>query len=158
MSTSKNLQKGNNDVLNDVLKAKVRKKSWKIEYEDQQRLIELFATWETKTRISRMMWVTRPTLDKYLKDNPRVVARIEMAREYPNLLANKTVIDRMIDWDWRLALDYLKLTNEKFKPKQEIQNNTTVVNILTDIRAKNKARREAKVVDAQNESPMIDKS
>ena len=81
-----------------------------------------------------MMGVTRPTLNRYLENNPAIVARIEMAREYPNLLANTTVLNGIEDGDARLALDYLKLTNEKFKPKQETPTSVTVVNILADIR------------------------
>ena len=140
----------------DKLKKYKCKTYWKITYNDEATIIELASLDYTKTFIAQTMGVSVKTVYNYLNKNPRLLTRIESAKKFPNILSRQTVINQIGDGDARLWLDYLKLTDEKFKPKQEIQTNVTVVNILADIRWVNKGWLENSLPNAQRVEPMVE--
>jgi len=132
------------------------RKNWKIKYEDQPTIIEMMSNWVTKKEIAKMLGVARQTFYSYLERNPHFARRVEASQVREKYQDVKSINEQIRNGDGRLALDKAKVRYEEFKPKQEIQNNTQVVTILTDIRAVNKGNRENSLSDTRKELPMIE--
>ena len=150
------MKKENQDKLK--LPLEKSRKYWKIMYEDQVTIIKMVSEWLTKTDISKMLWVSRNTFYEYLKKNPYLETRIKAAKVREKYETVKAINKQIKDWDGRLWLDKAKVLYQEYKPKQEIQNNTTVVNILTDIRALNKDKPVAETVESTEIMPAIESS
>lgn len=66
---------------------------------------------------------------KHKEKNPDFARRMEIARQFPKMVARAAIQKRIRQWDAKVALDYLKLRDRFYKEdaKEEIETNKAPV-------------------------------
>ena len=65
-------------------------------------------------------WISKTTYHDWMNSDKKFSDRIEAAQAYPFILARKTLMKWMQEWNDRSAIEYLKRRDSRYKDKQEI--------------------------------------
>lgn len=101
-------------------------KIWETEY----RIIEetLMMDW-TIEQWCMLAGISLQSYYKHKEKNPDFARRMEIARQFPKMVARAAIQKRIRQWDAKVALDYLKLRDRFYKEdaKEEIETNKAPV-------------------------------
>ena len=101
-------------------------KIWETEY----RIIEetLMLDW-TIEQWCMLAGISLQSYYKHKEKNPDFARRMEIARQFPKMVARAAIQKRIRQWDAKVALDYLKLRDRFYKEdaKEEIETNKAPV-------------------------------
>ena len=100
-------------------------------WEEQYRIIEeTLMMDETIEEACILAWITVPTYYNHKNSNPEFARRIEIARQFPKLIARAAVQRRIRQWDAKTALKFLELRDKRYKAEpvlEEWEENTAPV-------------------------------
>ena len=106
--------------------SKPNPKIWETEY----RIIEetLMLDW-TIEQWCMLAGISLQSYYKHKEKNPDFARRMEIARQFPKMVARAAIQKRIRQWDAKVALDYLKLRDRFYKEdaKEEIETNKAPV-------------------------------
>ena len=101
-------------------------KIWETEY----RIIEetLMLDW-TIEQWCMLAGISLQSYYKHKEKNPDFARRMEIARQFPKMVARAAIQKRIRQWDAKVALDYLKLRDRFYREdaKEEIETNKAPV-------------------------------
>jgi hypothetical protein len=85
-------------------------------WEEQYRIIEetLKMDW-TIEEWCMLAWISVPSYYKHKEKNPDFARRMEVARQFPKLIARAAVQRRIRQWDAKTALRFLELRDKRYK-------------------------------------------
>lgn len=105
-------------------------------WEEQYRIIEetLKMDW-TIEEWCMLAWISVPSYYKHKEKNPDFARRMEVARQFPKLIARAAVQRRIRQWDAKTALRFLELRDKRYKTEPvyewEEENTTPVVQFIS---------------------------
>lgn len=84
--------------------------------EEQYRIIEetLKMDW-TIEEWCMLAWISVPSYYKHREKNPEFARRMEVAKQFPKLVARAAVQRRIRQWDAKTALRFLELRDKRYK-------------------------------------------
>ena len=83
-------------------------------WEEQYRIIEETLMMDgTIEEACILAWITVPTYYNHKNSNPEFARRIEIARQFPKMIARAAVQRRIRQWDAKTALRYLELRDKR---------------------------------------------
>jgi hypothetical protein len=104
--------------------------------EEQYRIIEetLKMDW-TIEEWCMLAWISVPSYYKHKEKNPDFARRMEVARQFPKLIARAAVQRRIRQWDAKTALRFLELRDKRYKTEPvyewEEENTAPVVQFIS---------------------------
>ena len=105
-------------------------------WEEQYRIIEetLKMDW-TIEEGCMLAWISVPSYYKHKEKNPDFARRMEVARQFPKLIARAAVQRRIRQWDAKTALRFLELRDKRYKTEPvyewEEENTAPVVQFIS---------------------------
>lgn len=105
-------------------------------WEEQYRIIEetLKMDW-TIEEWCMLAWISVPSYYKHKEKNPNFARRMEVARQFPKLIARAAVQRRIRQWDAKTALRFLELRDKRYKAEPvyewEEENTAPVVQFIS---------------------------
>lgn len=105
-------------------------------WEEQYRIIEetLKMDW-TIEEWCMLAWISVPSYYKHKEKNPDFARRMEVARQFPKLIARAAVQRRIRQWDAKTALRFLELRDKRYKAEPvyewEEENTAPVVQFIS---------------------------
>ena len=105
-------------------------------WEEQYRIIEetLKMDW-TIEEGCMLAWISVPSYYKHKEKNPEFARRMEVARQFPKLIARAAVQRRIRQWDAKTALRFLELRDKRYKAEPvyewEEENTAPVVQFIS---------------------------
>lgn len=105
-------------------------------WEEQYRIIEetLKMDW-TIEEWCMLAWISVPSYYKHKEKNPDFARRMEVARQFPKLIARAAVQRRIRQWDAKTALRFLELRDKRYKTEPvyewEEENTAPVVQFIS---------------------------
>lgn len=104
--------------------------------EEQYRIIEetLKMDW-TIEEWCMLAWISVPSYYKHREKNPEFARRMEVAKQFPKLVARAAVQRRIRQWDAKTALRFLELRDKRYKTdptyEWEEENTAPVVQFIS---------------------------
>lgn len=105
-------------------------------WEEQYSIIEetLRMDW-TIEEWCMLAWISVPSYYKHKEKNPDFARRMEVARQFPKLIARAAVQRRIRQWDAKTALRFLELRDKRYKAEPvyewEEENTAPVVQFIS---------------------------
>ena len=91
-------------------------------WEEQYRIIEETLMMDgTIEEACILAWITVPTYYNHKNSNPEFARRIEIARQFPKMIARAAVQRRIRQWDAKTALRYLELRDKRYKAEPVLE-------------------------------------
>lgn len=91
-------------------------------WEEQYRIIEETLMMDgTIEEACILAWITVPTYYNHKNSNPEFARRIEIARQFPKLIARAAVQRRIRQWDAKTALRFLELRDKRYKAEPVLE-------------------------------------
>lgn len=91
-------------------------------WEEQYRIIEETLMMDgTIEEACILAWITVPTYYNHKNSNPEFARRIEIARQFPKLIARAAVQRRIRQWDAKTALKFLELRDKRYKAEPVLE-------------------------------------
>lgn len=116
-------------TVDDMLPKPVDKPSTKI-WEREYKIIEecLQLDW-TIEQGCMLAWISVPSYYKHREKNPDFARRMDIAKQFPKMVARAAIQKRIRQWDAKTALEYLKLRDKFYKPEtvEDGEENTAPV-------------------------------
>ena len=85
-------------------------------WEEQYKIIEAYLMMDATIEEACMAaGISVPAYYKHREKNPEFERRMAIAKEYPKVAARAAVMKRIKLWDAKVALDYLKLRDKRYK-------------------------------------------
>lgn len=82
-----------------------------------------------------LAWISVPSYYKHRDKNPDFARRMDIAKQFPKMVARAAIQRRIRQWDSKTALEYLKLRDKFYKPEpvseEWEQNNRQVVQFIS---------------------------
>ncbi len=105
-------------------------------WEEQYRIIEETLMMDgTIEEACILAWITVPTYYNHKNSNPEFARRVEIARQFPKLIARAAVQRRIRQWDAKTALRFLELRDKRYKadpiPEEWEENTAPVVQFIS---------------------------
>lgn len=104
-------------------------------WEEQYKIIEAYLQMDATIEEACMAaWISVPSYYHHRKENPEFARRMEIAKEYPKIAARAAVMKRIMQWDSRTAMEYLKLRDKRYTPdakEETVQNKAPVVQFIS---------------------------
>lgn len=113
---------------------KQKGKPWpKTDYKKTEEVIGLIESilkidW-TIEEASRHAWINPDTYYRRVRADPELYERFEKAKQYPFILARKTLMKGMQEGDNKSAIEYLKRRDSRYSEKVETKNENIEINI-----------------------------
>jgi hypothetical protein len=86
---------------------------WEREYKVIEECLQLDWTIEQWCMLA---WISVQSYYKHRRENPDFARRMEIARQFPKMIARAAIQRRIRQWDAKTALDYLKLRDKFYQP------------------------------------------
>lgn len=104
-------------TVDDMLPKPVEKPSTKI-WEREYKIIEecLQLDW-TIEQGCMLAGISVPSYYKHREKNPDFARRMDIAKQFPKMVARAAIQKRIRQWDAKTALEYLKLRDKFYKPE-----------------------------------------
>lgn len=116
-------------TVDDMLPKPVDKPSTKI-WEREYKIIEecLQLDW-TIEQGCMLAGISVPSYYKHREKNPDFARRMDIAKQFPKMVARAAIQKRIRQWDAKTALEYLKLRDKFYKPEtvEDGEENTAPV-------------------------------
>jgi len=123
--------KGVDEMLPKPAKNQIAKWNNAKIWEEQYRIIEETLMMDgTIEEACILAWITVPTYYNHKNSNPEFARRIEIARQFPKLIARAAVQRGIRQWDAKTALKFLELRDKRYKAEpvlEEWEENTAPV-------------------------------
>ena len=121
-------------TVDDMLPKPVEKPSTKI-WEREYKIIEecLQLDW-TIEQGCMLAGISVPSYYKHREKNPDFARRMDIAKQFPKMVARAAIQKRIRQWDAKTALEYLKLRDKFYKPEvveEGEENNAPVVQFIS---------------------------
>lgn len=65
--------------------------------------------------------ISVPSYYKHREKNPDFARRMDVAKQFPKMVARAAIQKRILQWDSKTALEYLKLRDKFYKPDVEVE-------------------------------------
>lgn len=104
---------------------------WETEYKIIEECLQLDGTIEQWCMLA---WISVASYYKHREKNPDFARRMDLARQFPKMIARAAIQRRIRQWDAKTALDYLKLRDRFYKEdaKEEgVENKAPVVQFIS---------------------------
>jgi len=89
-------------------------KIWEREYKIIEECLQLDWTIEQGCMLA---WISVPSYYKHREKNPDFARRMDIAKQFPKMVARAAIQKRIRQWDAKTALEYLKLRDKFYKPE-----------------------------------------
>ena len=101
-------------------------KIWEREYKIIEECLQLDWTIEQGCMLA---WISVPSYYKHREKNPDFARRMDIAKQFPKMVARAAIQKRIRQWDAKTALEYLKLRDKFYKPEtvEDGEENTAPV-------------------------------
>lgn len=84
-------------------------------WEEQYRIIESYLMMDATIEVACMAaWISVPSYYHHREINPDFARRMDIAKQYPKVVARAAIMRRIRQGDAKTALDYLRLTDRQF--------------------------------------------
>lgn len=104
------------EMLPKVAKNQISKWTSARIWEEQYRIIEETLRMDgTIEEACMLAWISVPSYQYHRKTNPEFARRMEVARQFPKLIARAAVQRRIRQWDAKTALRFLELRDKRYK-------------------------------------------
>lgn len=87
---------------------------WEREYKIIEECLQLDGTIEQWCMLA---WISVPSYYKHREKNPDFARRMDIAKQFPKMVARAAIQKRIRQWDAKTALEYLKLRDKFYKPE-----------------------------------------
>ena len=87
---------------------------WEKEYKIIEECLQLDWTIEQGCMLA---WISVQSYYKHREKNPDFARRIDIARQFPKMVARAAIQKRIRQWDAKTALEYLKLRDKFYQPE-----------------------------------------
>jgi len=126
----------------DVKQKKTRKKKnvWgrptKMTEDVVKKLESIFQIDWTVWEACSYVWISRETYYNREAQDKDFLYRMTKAKDYPHILARKTLMKWLQDWDTKAAIEYLKRRDRRYSDKWEIEVSFNPQDLLDEIKSK----------------------
>ena len=87
-------------------------------WEDQYRIIEeCFKMDGTIEEACILAWISVPSYYHHRNTNPDFARRMDIARQFPKMIARAAIQRRIRQWDSKTAMEFIKLRDRRYKPE-----------------------------------------
>lgn len=84
-------------------------------WEEQYKIIESYLMMDATVEVACMAaWISVPSYYHHREINPDFARRMDIAKQYPKVVARAAIMRRIRQGDAKTALDYLRLTDRQF--------------------------------------------
>lgn len=97
-------------------------KIWEREYKIIEECLQLDWTIEQGCMLA---WISVPSYYKHREKNPDFARRMDIAKQFPKMVARAAIQKRIRQWDAKTALEYLKLRDKFYKPEPVVEEGET---------------------------------
>lgn len=87
---------------------------WEREYKIIEECLQLDWTIEQGCMLA---WISVPSYYKHREKNPEFARRMDIAKQFPKMIARAAIQKRIRLWDSKTALEYLKLRDKFYRPE-----------------------------------------
>ena len=91
-----------------------------------QKLESIFRIDWTVWEACSYAWIWTSTYYDHINSNEEFSVKMKAAQDYPYILARKTLMKWIKDWDNRAAIEYLKRRDRRYNDKQEIESQQNI--------------------------------
>lgn len=64
-----------------------------------------------------LAWISVPSYYHHRKTNPDFARRMDIARQFPKMIARAAIQRRIRQWDSKTAMEFIKLRDRRYKPE-----------------------------------------
>ena len=87
-------------------------------WEEQYRIIEECLRMDgTIEEACILAWISVPSYYHHRNTNPEFARRMDMARQFPKMIARAAIQRRIGQWDSKTAMEFIKLRDRRYKPE-----------------------------------------
>ena len=87
-------------------------------WEEQYRIIEECLRMDgTIEEACILAWISVPSYYHHRNTNPEFARRMDMARQFPKMIARAAIQRRIRQWDSKTAMEFIKLRDRRYKPE-----------------------------------------
>lgn len=105
----------------------------KMNEEVVRKLEEIFMIDGTVSEACSQAWIGTTTYYERIEKNQEFADKMKRAQKYPFIIARKTLIRGIKEWDAKSAIEYLKRRDNRYSDKVQQENtNIDTTNELTD--------------------------
>lgn len=97
-------------------------KIWEREYKIIEECLQLDWTIEQGCMLAG---ISVPSYYKHREKNPDFARRMDIAKQFPKMVARAAIQKRIRQWDAKTALEYLKLRDKFYKPEPVVEEGET---------------------------------
>lgn len=97
--------------------SRVNPKIWEKEYKIIEECLQMDWTVEQACMLAG---ISVPSYYKHRDKNPDFARRMDIAKQFPKMIARAAIQKRIRQWDSKTALEYLKLRDKFYKPEYDV--------------------------------------